>query len=121
MVLLLNKVHIHLFGLIRKLTEIFCLSIIAVPSPCQGTDGPQALTITNKGFIMCDGERLFVESCPGGTVWDDLNKACVWPDMQAPAPQLDQQQCLSITSSLCLYKIIFSFQLMANHMVKHVE
>jgi hypothetical protein len=25
---------------------------------------------------------MFVESCPGGTVWDDLNKACVWPDMQ---------------------------------------
>ncbi|CAF2766599.1 unnamed protein product [Rotaria sp. Silwood2] len=52
------------------------------PSPCQGTDGPQALTVTDKGFIMCDGERMFVESCPGGTVWDDLNKACVWPDMQ---------------------------------------
>jgi hypothetical protein len=31
---------------------------------------------------MCDGELMFVESCPGGTVWDDLNKACVWPDMQ---------------------------------------
>jgi hypothetical protein len=41
---------------------------------------------------MCDGERLFVESCPGGTIWDDLNKACVWPDMQTTAPQLDQQQ-----------------------------
>jgi len=63
----------------------------AVPSPCQDIDGPQALTVSNKGFIMCDGERLFVESCPGGTVWDDLNKACVWPDMQAAAPQLDQQ------------------------------
>jgi hypothetical protein len=31
---------------------------------------------------MCDGEQMFVESCPGGTIWDDLNKACVWPDMQ---------------------------------------
>jgi len=31
---------------------------------------------------MCDGERMSVESCPGGTVWDHLNKACVWPDMQ---------------------------------------
>lgn len=31
---------------------------------------------------MCDGESMFVESCPGGTIWDDLNKACVWPDMQ---------------------------------------
>jgi hypothetical protein len=45
---------------------------------------------------MCDGERMFVESCPGGTVWDDLNKACVWPDMQTSAPQLDQQQGLLI-------------------------
>jgi hypothetical protein len=31
---------------------------------------------------MCDGESMFIESCPGGTVWDDLNKACVWPDMK---------------------------------------
>lgn len=52
------------------------------PSPCTGVDGPQGLAITDKGFIMCDGESMFVESCPGGTVWDDLNKACVWPDMQ---------------------------------------
>jgi len=54
----------------------------AQPSPCKGTDGPQPLAISDKGFIMCDGEYMFVESCPGGTVWDDLNKACVWPDMQ---------------------------------------
>jgi hypothetical protein len=52
------------------------------PSPCRGIDGPQALAITDKGFIMCDGERMHVESCPGGTIWDDLNKACTWPDMQ---------------------------------------
>jgi len=58
----------------------------AAPSPCNGVDGPHALTISNKGFIMCDGERMFVESCPGGTLWDDLNKACVWPDMQADLP-----------------------------------
>jgi len=51
-------------------------------NPCRGVDGPQPLTLTDKGFIMCDGESMFVESCPGGTVWDDLNKACVWPDMQ---------------------------------------
>jgi len=51
-------------------------------NPCTGVDGPRPLTITDKGFIMCDGESMFVESCPGGTVWDDLNKACVWPDMQ---------------------------------------
>jgi len=54
----------------------------AQPSPCQGVDGVQSLAITDKGFIMCDGEQMFVESCPGGTVWDDLNKACVWPDMK---------------------------------------
>jgi hypothetical protein len=52
------------------------------PSPCKGVDGPQPLAISDKGFIMCDGEFMFIESCPGGTVWDDLNKACVWPDMQ---------------------------------------
>jgi len=62
----------------------------AVPSPCQGVDGPTALSVSKNGFIMCDGERMFVESCPGGTVWDDVNKACVWPDMQTP-PQQDQQ------------------------------
>ena len=40
---------------------------------------------------MCDGEYMFVESCPGGTIWDDLNKACVWPDMQGVVgAQLDQ-------------------------------
>jgi hypothetical protein len=52
------------------------------PNPCSGVDGPRPLAITDKGFIMCDGELMFVESCPGGTIWDDLNKACVWPDMQ---------------------------------------
>ena len=30
---------------------------------------------------MCDGDRMSIESCPGGTVWDDVNKACSWPDM----------------------------------------
>ncbi|CAF1621643.1 unnamed protein product [Adineta ricciae] len=62
-----------------------------VPSPCQGVDGPQALSVTDKGFIMCDGERMFVESCPGGTIWEDANKACVWPDLQTTVPQLDEQ------------------------------
>jgi hypothetical protein len=62
-------------------------------SPCRDIDGPQALAVTDKGFIMCDGERMFVESCPGGTVWDDLNKACVWPDMAAGSvSQSDQRQ-----------------------------
>jgi hypothetical protein len=43
---------------------------------------------------MCDGELMYVESCPGGTVWDDLNKACVWPDMQGVigTPFADQTQ-----------------------------
>jgi hypothetical protein len=40
---------------------------------------------------MCDDEYMFVESCPGGTIWDDVNKACTWPDMHIDA-QLDQQQ-----------------------------
>ncbi|UJR10811.1 hypothetical protein I4U23_014998 [Adineta vaga] len=61
-----------------------------VASPCQGVDGPHALAVSDKGFIMCDGERMFVESCPGGTIWEDSSKACVWPDMQVTAPQLDQ-------------------------------
>jgi hypothetical protein len=52
------------------------------PSPCRDVDEPQSLANTDKGFIMCDGERMSVESCPGGTIWDNLNKACVWPDMQ---------------------------------------
>lgn len=52
------------------------------PNPCQGVDGPRSLAISDKGFVMCDGEFMYVESCPGGTIWDDLNKACVWPDMQ---------------------------------------
>jgi len=63
----------------------------AQASPCQGTDGPQPLSFTDKGFIMCDGERMFVESCPGGTVWDDSNKACVWPDMKGVLSGSQQQ------------------------------
>jgi hypothetical protein len=50
-------------------------------NPCQGIDGPQRLLFTDKGFLMCDGERFFIESCPGGTVWYDEHKACTWPDM----------------------------------------
>jgi len=65
---------------------------------------------------MCDGERMFVESCPGGTVWDDLNKACVWPDMQGVIPQLDQQQSLFFFFIFFFsYKIIFQFQATDNH------
>jgi hypothetical protein len=71
----------------------------AQPSPCHGTDGVQPLTISDKGFIMCDGESMFIESCPGGTVWDDLNKACVWPDMKGlVSTQLaDQKPQVTVT------------------------
>jgi len=55
------------------------------PNPCQGAKGPQPLANSDKGFLLCDGEAMSPESCPGGTVWDDLPKACVWPDMQAVA------------------------------------
>jgi hypothetical protein len=62
-------------------------------SPCTGTDGPLPLAFTNKGFIMCDGDRMFIESCPGGTIWDSVNLACSWPDMESmvgPLPSLDR-------------------------------
>jgi len=45
---------------------------------------------------MCDDELMLIGSCPGGTIWDDLNKACVWPDMQTATLQLDQQEGLFI-------------------------
>jgi hypothetical protein len=61
-------------------------------SPCQGLNGPHALAFSDKGFIMCDGERMHVESCPGGTIWDDLNKACTWPDMQGVIGVPQQEQ-----------------------------
>jgi len=60
------------------------------PSPCRGIDGPQPLGVSDKGFIMCDGQFMFIESCPGGTIWDDLNKACVWPDMQGATSMSEQ-------------------------------
>lgn len=69
--------------------KLLFLFILVIPSPCQDVDGPHALSVSHSGFIMCDGERMFVESCPGGTLWDDLVKACVWPDMQI-APQQEQ-------------------------------
>lgn len=48
-------------------------------NPCQNGDGLFPLAFTNKGFIMCDNGNMFVESCPGGTIFDDLTKVCVWP------------------------------------------
>jgi len=71
-----------------------------IPSPCLGLDGPHALVISDKGFIMCDGERMFIESCPGGTLWDDLNKACTWPDMQVIAPAVESRVFSSYGASL---------------------
>ena len=47
---------------------------------------------------MCDGERMFIESCPGGTVWDDLNKACVWPDMRGIITDVQTPELKPITS-----------------------
>lgn len=69
-------------------------------SPCGGIDGPQRLAFGNKGFILCDGERLFVESCPGGTIWDDFNKACAWPDQEGvvAGPMFDQEKGSSVSA-----------------------
>jgi hypothetical protein len=64
---------------------------------------------------MCDGESMFVESCPGGTVWDDLNNACVWPDMQTATAELDQQEGLFISFTFFSSKIIFHVQFQNNH------
>jgi len=58
-------------------------------SPCLGLDGPHALLSSDRGFIMCDGERMFIESCPGGTIWDDSHKACTWPDVQIMLPVVE--------------------------------
>jgi len=51
-------------------------------SPCEQATGPHALAYTDKGFIMCNGILTHYESCPRNTKWDNLNKACVWPDME---------------------------------------
>ncbi|CAF1445127.1 unnamed protein product [Adineta ricciae] len=59
-------------------------------NPCQGVNGTHLLTFSEKGFAMCDGENTWVESCPGGTIWDQLNVACVWPDMKGLS--LDTQE-----------------------------
>jgi len=50
-------------------------------SPCGDFNGPHSLAVSDKGFIMCNGEKMHVEACPGGTIWDSLNRACSWPDM----------------------------------------
>jgi hypothetical protein len=60
-------------------------------NPCTGTDGQLPLGFSDKGCIMCSGDSMYVESCPGGLIWDDLNKGCVWPDMVG-LPSEDQTQ-----------------------------
>jgi hypothetical protein len=61
---------------------------------------------------------MFVESCPGGTVWDDLNKACVWPDMQGVvstsfSDQSQQQGLFQFFFNIEI-KLIYYFQFMVN-------
>jgi len=62
-------------------------------SPCLGNSGLHPLVYTDKGFVICDGEQMFIQSCPGSTVWNDLNKTCVWPEMPSVinAPLADQK------------------------------
>ena len=57
--------------------------VLAHPNPCQGVLKPQPLAFSDEGFILCDGERMFVESCPIGTVWNDKVKTCGWPEMES--------------------------------------
>jgi len=51
-------------------------------SPCQGDDRPRPLFYSDKGFIYCDGELMFVESCAGGTIWDASRETCDWPEQR---------------------------------------
>jgi microcystin-dependent protein len=50
------------------------------PNPCKGLEGSYPLVFTDKGFITCDTDRMLIQSCSGGTIWDDVTKICVWPD-----------------------------------------
>jgi len=63
----------------------------AIQNPCQGDEQHLPLGYTDKGFIMCDGEQFFVESCPGTTVWDNTQKTCAMA-IVAPVPTQDQSQ-----------------------------
>ncbi|UJR34646.1 hypothetical protein I4U23_027423 [Adineta vaga] len=60
-------------------------------NPCEGVSGTGPLTFSEKGFAMCDGVNMWLESCPGGTIWDDLNKACLWPDMKGILFNIEEQ------------------------------
>jgi hypothetical protein len=53
----------------------------AIPNPCQSTEQYLPLGYSDKGFVMCDGERFFIESCPGTTIWDNSQKTCMSVEM----------------------------------------
>ncbi|CAF0826045.1 unnamed protein product [Didymodactylos carnosus] len=52
-----------------------------LPNPCR-EDDTLPLGFTDKGFIICDSNRFFVETCPGGLIWNNGEKACAWPGVQ---------------------------------------
>lgn len=60
-------------------------------NPCLVRDGLHPLAFSNKGYISCNGETMYIHSCPGGTIWNELNKVCVWPDMQGVPKPADSQ------------------------------
>jgi hypothetical protein len=64
----------------------------AIPNPCQSTEQYLPMSYTDKGFVMCDGERFFIESCPGTTTWDNSQKTCVSMDMPLAQDQGNYQQ-----------------------------
>ena len=75
--------------------------VSAYQNPCQGTHTPQPLAFTDEGFILCNGDRMFVESCPLGTVWNDAMKACGWEDESAEETEvpIEKPQGSSIISN----------------------
>jgi hypothetical protein len=60
-------------------------------NPCLERDGFHPLAFSDKGYISCNGEKMYVHSCPGGTIWSEFNKVCVWPDMQDVPKPVDMQ------------------------------
>jgi len=69
----------------------------AIPNPCQSTEQYLPMSYTDKGFVMCDGERFFIESCPGTTTWDNSQKTCVSMDLPLAQDQGNYQQTQSWT------------------------
>jgi len=70
-------------------------------NPCQGDDKPRALFFSDKGFILCDGELMYIQSCPGATLWDDSRETCDWEDMKVVIPKsfVDQPKQYGYTQS----------------------